>query len=139
MIDELYLCFFFQNLVESTNVELPENATDTSDSNSSANNLLQLELSNMLKTSNFDNSSVQRTSLPDIPLTNREREIINNETTSIRTFYSTDSILSDCIPPPKPPYPARYKTFQLKSFLLKFNELIYRFTDYFSLHLLHQK
>lgn len=100
--------YIFQNLVESTNVDLPENVADTSGSSSSANNLLQLDLSDMLKTSNFD-SAVQRTSLPDIPLTNREREIINNETTSIRTFYSTDSILSDCVPPPKPPHPARYE------------------------------
>lgn len=98
------LCY--QNLVKSTSADIPENNSESNDSAASANDLLQLELGNMLKTSNFD-ISTQRTSLPDIPLTNRERHLIENENTSMRTFYSSDSILSDCVPPPKPPYPPR--------------------------------
>ncbi|XP_049301021.1 guanine nucleotide-releasing factor 2 isoform X5 [Anopheles funestus] len=52
----------------------------------------------------------QRTSLPDIPLTPRERDIL--EQTSLKTVrasHSTESILRDSSPPPppKPPLPDR--------------------------------
>uniref|UniRef100_A0A182PL47 CRK SH3-binding GNRP n=1 Tax=Anopheles epiroticus TaxID=199890 RepID=A0A182PL47_9DIPT len=52
----------------------------------------------------------QRTSLPDIPLTPRERDIL--EQTSLKTVrasHSTESILRDASPPPppKPPLPDR--------------------------------
>lgn len=50
----------------------------------------------------------QRTSLPDIPLTPRERDILEQSSNkSIRTSHSTESILRDSSPPPKPPLPNR--------------------------------
>lgn len=50
----------------------------------------------------------QRTSLPDIPLTPRERDILEQSSTkNIRTSHSTESILCDSSPPPKPPLPTR--------------------------------
>lgn len=51
----------------------------------------------------------QRTSLPDIPLTPRERDILEQSSNkSIRTSHSTESILRDSSPPPKPPLPNRH-------------------------------
>lgn len=57
---------------------------------------------------NLVEKPVQRNSLPDIPLTPREREIL--EQTShvpgvVRNSHSTESILRDSSPPPKPPLP----------------------------------
>lgn len=50
----------------------------------------------------------QRTSLPDIPLTPRERDILEqSQTSTMRTSHSTESILRDPSPPPKPPLPER--------------------------------
>lgn len=50
----------------------------------------------------------QRTSLPDIPLTPRERDILaQTQTMMKRTSHSTESILCDTSPPPKPPLPIR--------------------------------
>ncbi|KAF5295907.1 hypothetical protein FQR65_LT19868 [Abscondita terminalis] len=60
----------------------------------------------------FGNSSLeisaQRNSLPDIPLTPRERQIL--EQTScvqgrVRSSHSSESVLRDNSPPPKPPLP----------------------------------
>lgn len=51
---------------------------------------------------------VQRNSLPDIPLTPREREILeqtSNVPGMVRSSHSTESILRDSSPPPKPPLP----------------------------------
>ncbi|XP_072375962.1 guanine nucleotide-releasing factor 2-like, partial [Diabrotica undecimpunctata] len=50
----------------------------------------------------------QRNSLPDIPLTPREREILDKKSLSqnkVRNSHSTESILRDPSPPPKPPLP----------------------------------
>ncbi|XP_074039176.1 C3G guanyl-nucleotide exchange factor isoform X3 [Leptinotarsa decemlineata] len=51
----------------------------------------------------------QRNSLPDIPLTPREREKIEQTSciapAKVRNSHSTESILRDSIPPPKPPLP----------------------------------
>lgn len=50
----------------------------------------------------------QRTSLPDIPLTPRERDILEQSSNKqIRTSHSTESILRESSPPPKPPLPNR--------------------------------
>lgn len=50
----------------------------------------------------------QRTSLPDIPLTPRERDILEkSQNNTMRTSHSTESILRDSSPPPKPPLPER--------------------------------
>lgn len=48
----------------------------------------------------------QRTSLPDIPLTPRERDILEKSSiVPVRASHSTESILRDVSPPPKPPLP----------------------------------
>ncbi|XP_050506905.1 guanine nucleotide-releasing factor 2 isoform X2 [Diabrotica virgifera virgifera] len=50
----------------------------------------------------------QRNSLPDIPLTPREREILDKKSLAqnkVRNSHSTESILRDPSPPPKPPLP----------------------------------
>lgn len=51
----------------------------------------------------------QRTSLPDIPLTPRERDILEqSQVKQMRASHSTESILRDSSPPPpKPPLPER--------------------------------
>ncbi|XP_055618388.1 guanine nucleotide-releasing factor 2 isoform X9 [Toxorhynchites rutilus septentrionalis] len=50
----------------------------------------------------------QRTSLPDIPLTPRERDILEQTShKTVRASHSTESILRDSSPPPKPPLPDR--------------------------------
>ncbi|XP_065169661.1 guanine nucleotide-releasing factor 2 isoform X3 [Atheta coriaria] len=50
----------------------------------------------------------QRNSLPDIPLTPREREILEQTSRNpgmVRGSHSSESILRDSTPPPKPPLP----------------------------------
>lgn len=50
----------------------------------------------------------QRNSLPDIPLTPRERQILEETSGNncmVRSSHSTESILRDASPPPKPPLP----------------------------------
>ncbi|KAL7744977.1 hypothetical protein ACLKA6_007245 [Drosophila palustris] len=50
----------------------------------------------------------QRTSLPDIALTPKERDILEQSNVNpIRGSHSTESILRDTSPPPKPPLPNR--------------------------------
>lgn len=52
--------------------------------------------------------AAQRTSLPDIPLTPRERDILEkSQSNPMRTSHSSESILRDSSPPPKPPLPER--------------------------------
>lgn len=51
----------------------------------------------------------QRNSLPDIPLTPREREILERTSAFVleRHSQSSENVLDDS-PPPKPPHPDRY-------------------------------
>ncbi|XP_011500436.1 PREDICTED: guanine nucleotide-releasing factor 2 [Ceratosolen solmsi marchali] len=52
----------------------------------------------------------QRSSLPDIPLTPRERQILEQTAASsalVRSSHSSESILRDSSPPPQPPLPDR--------------------------------
>lgn len=52
--------------------------------------------------------NTQRTSLPDIPLTPHERDILEQtQMKTMRTSHSIESILHDSSPPPKPPLPER--------------------------------
>uniref|UniRef100_A0A1B6CP57 CRK SH3-binding GNRP n=1 Tax=Clastoptera arizonana TaxID=38151 RepID=A0A1B6CP57_9HEMI len=57
--------------------------------------------------------SIQRSSLPDIPLTPRERQILEQTSQSViqrhagQHSISSESILHDDMPPPKPPLPNR--------------------------------
>ncbi|EAT33919.1 AAEL013817-PA, partial [Aedes aegypti] len=85
------------NLVNLANEKISDKAAGGTGSNSS----------NTLQRPAVDIAS-QRTSLPDIPLTPRERDIL--EQTSLKTVrasHSTESILRDSSPPPKPPLPDR--------------------------------
>ncbi|XP_017064728.1 guanine nucleotide-releasing factor 2 isoform X4 [Drosophila eugracilis] len=55
-----------------------------------------------------DESFAQRTSLPDIALTPKERDILEQHNVNpMRGSHSTESILRDTSPPPKPPLPNR--------------------------------
>ncbi|XP_037813219.1 guanine nucleotide-releasing factor 2 isoform X2 [Lucilia sericata] len=49
----------------------------------------------------------QRTSLPDITLTPKERDTLEKTTSNPLRSHSTESILRDTSPPPKPPLPNR--------------------------------
>lgn len=52
--------------------------------------------------------NTQRTSLPDISLTPRERDILEqSQSKNLRPSHSIESILRDSSPPPKPPLPER--------------------------------
>ncbi|KAK0093216.1 hypothetical protein PV326_014033 [Microctonus aethiopoides] len=65
--------------------------------------------------------TAQRNSLPDIPLTPRERQILEQtaaSTTLVRSSHSSESILRDSSPPPKPPLPDRQLKLVENKFLL---------------------
>ncbi|XP_062700340.1 guanine nucleotide-releasing factor 2 isoform X7 [Aedes albopictus] len=83
------------NLVNLANEKISEKAAGGSNS------------SNTLQRPAVDIAS-QRTSLPDIPLTPRERDILEQTSMkTVRASHSTESILRDSSPPPKPPLPDR--------------------------------
>lgn len=77
-------------------VEREKNGSIPTKKNSSSNTLQRPEV------------NCQRTSLPDIPLTPRERDILEqSQQKNLRTSHSIESILRDSSPPPKPPLPER--------------------------------
>ncbi|XP_058442938.1 guanine nucleotide-releasing factor 2 isoform X6 [Malaya genurostris] len=89
------------NLVNLANEKISDKAAGSSI------NVINTISSNTLQRPVVDIAG-QRTSLPDIPLTPRERDIL--EQTSLKTVrasHSTESILRDSSPPPKPPLPDR--------------------------------
>lgn len=62
----------------------------------------------------YGNSTIehqpQRNSLPDIPLTQQERLTLEQTSCTpglVRSSHSSESILRDSSPPPKPPLPDR--------------------------------
>ncbi|XP_032684143.1 guanine nucleotide-releasing factor 2 isoform X4 [Odontomachus brunneus] len=62
------------------------------------------------RASGYGSELTQRNSLPDIPLTPRERQILEQTAASsslVRSSHSSESILRDSSPPPKPPLPDR--------------------------------
>lgn len=68
------------------------------------------------RTSSYGADLPQRSSLPDIPLTPRERQILEQTSSSVLDSHglgslshsqSSESILNDAGPPPKPPLPGR--------------------------------
>ncbi|XP_054728044.1 guanine nucleotide-releasing factor 2 isoform X2 [Anastrepha obliqua] len=79
----------------------PSNADAAATANNAAashNNLMRLPVE----------VAGQRTSLPDITLTPKERDILEKTNSNpIRASHSTESILRDTSPPPKPPLPNR--------------------------------
>ncbi|XP_039288475.1 guanine nucleotide-releasing factor 2 isoform X3 [Nilaparvata lugens] len=94
-----------QNLVALAVVKIGEQKNKTSDSTSKP--------SPLDRSSTYSAELTQRNSLPDIPLTPRERQILEQTTQSVqRTTHnahhrSSESILLDDTPPPKPPLPGR--------------------------------
>ncbi|CAD7091003.1 unnamed protein product [Hermetia illucens] len=108
-------------LLSSENVQRVVNLLETSVQNwcDIVNEKMQ-EKENALSVTGASNSSSntlhrptidvagQRTSLPDIPLTPIERDILEKSSLStMKTSHSTESILRDSSPPPKPPLPNR--------------------------------
>jgi Rap guanine nucleotide exchange factor 1 len=72
----------------------------------------------MDRTSSYAADLPHRSSLPDIPLTPRERQILEQTSLSVLDRHghgsvphsqSSESILNDVSPPPKPPLPGRYE------------------------------
>jgi Rap guanine nucleotide exchange factor 1 len=87
-----------QNLVALVNEKLTERANHPAVVNKSSNTLQRPTI----------DVAGQRTSLPDIPLTPRERDILEQTSLkAVRASHSTESILRDSSPPPKPPLPNR--------------------------------
>lgn len=62
---------------------------------------------NMLQRPTID-VAAQRTSLPDISLTPRERDQLEQVSAGVRPSFSSENILCDASPPPKPPLPNRH-------------------------------
>ncbi|XP_050458611.1 guanine nucleotide-releasing factor 2 isoform X3 [Cataglyphis hispanica] len=75
-----------------------------------ANKQKPASVANNNRTSGYGSELTQRNSLPDIPLTPRERQILEQTAASsslVRSSHSSESILQDSSPPPKPPLPDR--------------------------------
>ncbi|KMQ94858.1 guanine nucleotide-releasing factor 2-like protein [Lasius niger] len=75
-----------------------------------ANKQKPASVTNSNRTSGYGSELTQRNSLPDIPLTPRERQILEQTAASsslVRSSHSSESILRDSSPPPKPPLPDR--------------------------------
>ncbi|XP_012228705.1 guanine nucleotide-releasing factor 2 isoform X5 [Linepithema humile] len=73
-----------------------------------ANKQKPASAANSNRTSGYGSELTQRNSLPDIPLTPRERQILEQTAASsslVRSSHSSESILRDSSPPPKPPLP----------------------------------
>lgn len=90
-----------QNLVKIANEKMSER-----DKNGGVTAAKPIDNCNLLQRPEV---TAQRTSLPDIPLTPRERDILEqSQAKQMRTSHSIESILRDSSPPPpKPPLPER--------------------------------
>lgn len=90
-----------QNLVKIANEKMSER-----DKNGGLTTTKPIDNCNLLQRPEV---TPQRTSLPDIPLTPRERDILEqSQTKQMRTSHSIESMLRDSSPPtPKPPLPER--------------------------------
>lgn len=110
----IFLCqislfiFLFQNLVALAKDKIGEQNNKCSSEQSSSNKPATLE-----RSSTCSVELPQRNSLPDIPLTPRERQILEQTSQSVmdrhntHISHSSESILRDDTPPPKPPLPIR--------------------------------
>lgn len=88
-----------QNLVKLANEKISERDNHHQLTSTNSSNTLQRPIVDVAS---------QRTSLPDISLTPRERDILEQTSAkTIRASHSTESILRDSSPPPKPPLPNR--------------------------------
>lgn len=88
-----------QNLLKLSNEKL-----STKDRSGTAKNSNSLD---MLQKPTVD-ANGQRTSLPEISLTPNQRDLLEkSQTNTMRSSHSTESILRESSPPPKPPLPNR--------------------------------
>lgn len=93
---------FIQNLVTLASTKISEQ------NNKSLNHSKPAILD---RSSTYSAEPVQRSSLPDIPLTPRERQILEQTSQSVIQRHGHHSLSSESIlhddPPPKPPLPNR--------------------------------
>ncbi|XP_037028362.1 guanine nucleotide-releasing factor 2 isoform X13 [Bradysia coprophila] len=95
------------DLVDAAIINLVKLANEKISERDNHHQLTSTNSSNTLQRPTVDVAS-QRTSLPDISLTPRERDILEQTSAkTIRASHSTESILRDSSPPPKPPLPNR--------------------------------
>ncbi|KAJ6637477.1 Guanine nucleotide-releasing factor 2 [Pseudolycoriella hygida] len=95
------------DLVDTAIINLVTLANEKLSERDNHHQLTSTNSSNTLQRPTVDVAS-QRTSLPDISLTPRERDILEQTSAkTIRASHSTESILRDSSPPPKPPLPNR--------------------------------
>ena len=103
--------WFFQNLVSLAQEQIAnrENSSKVLGGHGHHTTILD-------RTSSYGADLPQRSSLPDIPLTPRERQILEQTSSSVLDSHglgslshsqSSESILNDASPPPKPPLPGR--------------------------------
>lgn len=104
---------FFQNLVSLAQEQIANRENSSKALSSHGHHTTILD-----RTSSYGADLPQRSSLPDIPLTPRERQILEQTSSSVLERHglgslshsqSSESILNDASPPPKPPLPGRYE------------------------------
>ncbi|XP_046670313.1 guanine nucleotide-releasing factor 2 isoform X2 [Homalodisca vitripennis] len=88
-----------QNLVTLASAKIMEHSSKT----------LNHSKPQLDRSSTYSLEFSQRSSLPDIPLTPRERQILEQTSQSVTPHHSlsSESVLHDDVPPPKPPLPNR--------------------------------
>jgi len=102
---------FFQNLVSLAQEQIANRENSSKALGGHGHHTTILD-----RTSSYGGDLPQRSSLPDIPLTPRERQILEQTSSSVLDSHgvgslshsqSSESILNDASPPPKPPLPGR--------------------------------
>lgn len=102
---------FFQNLVSLAQEQIANRENSSKALGGHGHHTTILD-----RTSSYGADLPQRSSLPDIPLTPRERQILEQTSSSVLDNHglgslshsqSSESILNDASPPPKPPLPGR--------------------------------
>jgi hypothetical protein len=104
---------FFQNLVSLAQEQIANRENTSKALGGHGHHTTILD-----RSSSYGADLPQRSSLPDIPLTPRERQILEQTSSSaldrhgvgsLSHSQSSESILNDASPPPKPPLPGRYE------------------------------
>ncbi|XP_075226685.1 C3G guanyl-nucleotide exchange factor isoform X2 [Lycorma delicatula] len=112
-IDKDYVSEVVQ-LVENAVQNLVALAIVKMEQSNKANEQTNNKPSTLDRSSTYSSELPQRSSLPDIPLTPRERQILEQTSQSVidrhnttHHSHSSESVLHDDTPPPKPPLPTR--------------------------------
>lgn len=105
--DKCFDCFCSQNLVSLSKEKLSMRETCFKLSSDIARDGSKNKPRNL--NTSLDSTPSQRSSLPDIPLTPRERQLLEQTSACVldRHSHSSENVLKDT-PPPKPPHPDRY-------------------------------